>query len=90
MPKTPTTEDSLYQSNEEYTKLKSSRQPGEKSTPREQPTRQAPGGHGHTKAEYERWTTEELTEHARGLGIGGFHTMDRDALIEAIRQAEGR
>lgn len=87
---TQKTSDAMLHTNKEYVKLRTEREPGEKSTPREQPTQQMPGGRGHELAEYARWTDDELRDMARKLNILACDTMDREALISAITDAETR
>lgn len=43
------------------------------------------GEKGGSQPPYEEWTVEELTDRAAELGIGGRSKMDKDELIEALR-----
>jgi hypothetical protein len=82
------TSDSMIQSNEEYVKLRTQREPGQKSTPREQPSRQMPGNKGHDRAQYAHWIDEELRDAARKLNILDADSMQREELIDALLEAE--
>lgn len=80
--------DDLIQTNTEYTKLRAGRPDGE--TPRETPGHQAPGGRGLDRPDYAQWTTAELREAARRLGLGDAETLDRHALIAQLVQRQDR
>jgi hypothetical protein len=82
------TSDSLLQRNEEYVKLRTQREPGEKSTPREQPSQQMPGNKGHDRAQYAHWINEELRDTARKLNILDADSLEREGLIDALLEAE--
>lgn len=78
------TADDLLHTNEEYEKLKTKHGPDSEHTPRETPDGQGPGRSGYGKPEFDRWTIEEIREHATRLGIDDAETMARDALIDAV------
>ncbi|MEQ6247331.1 Rho termination factor [Sulfitobacter sp. HNIBRBA3233] len=46
---------------------------------------QEPGKKGGKQPPYEEWTKDELYERAQELDIDGRSEMDKDALIEALR-----
>lgn len=80
----------MLKTNQEYVKLRTQREPGEKSTPREQPSQQMPGGQGHELAAFARWTDDELRDAARKLNISNCDTMERSELVHALTDAETR
>lgn len=82
------TSDSMIQSNEEYVKLRTQREPGQKSTPREQPSQQMPGYKGYDRAQYAHWIDEELRDAARKLNISDADSLQREALIDALLAME--
>ncbi len=82
------TSDPMIQTNEEYVKLRTQREPGEKSTPREQPSQQMPGYKGYDRAQYAHWIDEELRDVARKLNISDADSLEREALIDALLAAE--
>lgn len=81
------TADPFIKTNEELTKLKGS--DPDSSTPREQPKQQKAGGLGHQLPQLERWTTEELQQHAESIGIQGPDQMSREQLISKINERLG-
>lgn len=80
--------DDFAATNVEFEKRKSGRVDDE--TPRETPKRQAPGATGHRKPDFDQWTTEELRSAAATLGLADAGTLERTALIDALRAAERR
>jgi len=44
------------------------------------------GARGGRAGDYEDWTKDELLERARELDVEGRSTMDKDELIEALRE----
>lgn len=47
--------------------------------------RQEPGKKGGEQPPYEEWTRDELYDRAQELGIEGRSDMDKDELIDALR-----
>jgi hypothetical protein len=85
----PKTSDPFVKTNEELTKAQTTGHTAE--TWREQPKRQAPGGMGHGKPDFERWSDEELLAHARGLGaVAADETPERDELIRRLDETQTR
>lgn len=78
--------DDLMHTNEEYTKLKSSRP--DDVTPRETPGNQAPGRRHLDRPELDTWTTNELREAATELNIHNATTLERAELIDSLVHAE--
>jgi len=89
MARTPKTSDPFIKTNAEYEKARTKGDTG--GAYREQPERQAPGGEGYEKPDFERWTDTELLQHARGLGlVAEDDTPERPELIERLNDAQTR
>jgi len=86
MARAPKTSDSFIQTNEEYTKARTSQDSADAY--REQPQRQAPGEEGADKPDFARWTDAELIDHARSLGVAeADERPDRDELVRRLNTA---
>ena len=82
------TSDTFVKTNEEYTKARTATG-HDGGTYREQPERQAAGGAGYEKPDFERWTDEELLSHARGLNLlADDQAPPRAELIRLLDEAQ--
>jgi hypothetical protein len=70
---------------EQYERLREQGASKEKAARIANTPRSEAGERGGSAQRYEDWTVEELQERAREIGIEGRSTMDKDALITALR-----
>jgi hypothetical protein len=70
---------------EQYEKLREEGASKEKAARIANTDRSAAGKRGGTTSEYEELTKDELQERARDIGIEGRSEMDKDELIDALR-----
>jgi hypothetical protein len=70
---------------EQYEKLREEGASKEKAARIANTDRSAAGKRGGTTSEYEELTKDELQERARDIGIEGRSKMDKDELIDALR-----
>ena len=70
---------------EQYESLREEGMSKEKAARIANTSRTVAGKRGGTSDQYEEWTVDELEERAREIGIEGHSSMDKDELIEALR-----
>lgn len=70
---------------EQYEKLREQGASKEKAARIANTDRSAAGERGGTSDAYENWTTDELRDRAREIGIEGRSDMTKDELIDALR-----
>jgi hypothetical protein len=70
---------------EQYESLREEGMSKEKAARIANTDRTTAGKRGGTSEQYEDWTADELQERAREIGIEGRSDMNKDELIEALR-----
>jgi hypothetical protein len=76
---------SQIKDDEQYESLREEGMSKEKAARIANTDRSAAGKRGGTSPSYEDWTVEDLRERAREIGIDGRSNMNKDELIDALR-----
>jgi hypothetical protein len=76
---------SQIKDDEQYESLREEGMSKEKAARIANTDRSAAGKRGGTSPSYENWTVEDLRERAREIGIDGRSNMNKDELIDALR-----
>lgn len=69
----------------QYERLREQGESKEKAARIANTSRTTAGKRGGSSPPYEEWTKDELLDRAQEIGIEGRSTMDKDELIEALR-----
>lgn len=77
---------SQIKDDEQYEALREEGASKEKAARIANTDREAAGERGGSHPPYEEWTVDELQDRAGELGIDGRSKMDKDDLIEALRE----
>jgi hypothetical protein len=77
---------SQIKDDEQYESLREEGMSKEKAARIANTDRSEAGKRGGTSPSYEDWTVEDLRERAREIGIDGRSNMNKDELIEALRE----
>jgi len=76
---------SQIKNDEQYESLREEGMSKEKAARIANTGRSRAGERGGTSPSYDEWTVDDLRERAREIGIEGRSTMNKDELIEALR-----
>ena len=76
---------SSVKDDEQYERLREEGMSKEKAARIANTERSTAGKRGGTSPKYDEWTVDDLRERAREIGIEGRSSMNKDALIRALR-----
>ncbi len=76
---------SQIKDDEQYESLREEGMSKEKAARIANTDRQTAGKRGGTSPSYDEWTVDDLRQRAKEIGIDGRSTMNKDELIQALR-----